>query len=241
MDHKLPKYFVLKQIIQKKVEAGEYDEDRMIESERELMETYQLSRITVRKAIDELVNEGILYRIQGKGTYVKGGGQTQNLIRLSSCTEDVLRLGRVPSKKTMCTDKIPADEKLGRRLHVPQGEPLFMFGRVTYADAEPLNYTMTYLPEKIFPGLDCYDLEKRSLYDIIEKEYQVRITKARRTIEAVLPYSQIAGYLEIEESQPVILFHCITYGMVQGKEIPIETFHCYYRTDQYRFYIDQVN
>ena len=241
LEEKLPKYYLLKRDIVNKIELGEYQEESLIESERELMEKYQFSRITVRKAIDELVNEGYLYRIQGKGTYVKGETESQNLFCLNSCTEDVKRLGRTPSKKTMKADRFPADAKRAKHLNIPIGDIVHMFGRVTYADQEPLNYTVTYLPEKVFPGLEQYDLEKRSLYDIIEKDYNVRITKARRTIEAVLPDSVIAGYLQISANMPVILFNCITYGIVNGKEIPIETFRCYYRTDHYKFYIDQVN
>lgn len=241
LEEKLPKYYLLKRDIVNKIELGEYQEGSLIESERELMEKYQFSRITVRKAIDELVNEGYLYRIQGKGTYVKGETESQNLFCLNSCTEDVKRLGRTPSKKTMKADRFPADAKRAKHLNIPIGDIVHMFGRVTYADQEPLNYTVTYLPEKVFPGLEQYDLEKRSLYDIIEKDYNVRITKARRTIEAVLPDSVIAGYLQISANMPVILFNCITHGIVNGKEIPIETFRCYYRTDHYKFYIDQVN
>ena len=241
MEGKLPKYYLLKKEILNKIETGEYQEGSMIESERELMERYQFSRITVRKAIDELVNEGYLYRIQGKGTYVKGETETQNLFSLRSCTEGVKRLGRTPSKKTMKTDKFPADAKRAKHLNIPQGDMVHMFGRVTYADDEPLNYTVTYLPEKVFPGLEKYDLEARSLYDIIAKDYHVQITKARRTVEAVLPDPTVAGYLGISPNMPVILFNCITSGIVYGKEIPIETFRCYYRTDHYKFYIDQVN
>ena len=67
-------------------------------SERELMETYQVSRITVRKAIDELVTEGYLYKIQGKGTYVKTDEGSNNLFSITSCTDDVLRLRMKPSR-----------------------------------------------------------------------------------------------------------------------------------------------
>ncbi|MBS6397902.1 MAG: GntR family transcriptional regulator [Clostridiales bacterium] len=241
MEDKLPKYYLLKKEILRKIETGEYQEGALIESERELMERYQFSRITVRKAIDELVNEGYLYRIQGKGTYVKGDSESQNLFSLNSCTEDVKRLGRTPSKKTMATDKFQADAKRAKHLNIPIGDMVHMFGRITYADQEPLNYTVTYLPEKIFPGLEQYNLEERSLYDVIQKDYHVQITKARRTIEAVLPDTTVAGYLGINANMPVILFNCITYGIVYGKEIPIETFRCYYRTDHFKFYIDQVN
>ena len=109
-----------------------------------------------------------------------------------------------------------------------------MIGRILYADKEPLNYTLTFLPEKIFPSLSKYDLKKESLYQIITEVYGVKITKARRTIE------EIAEYLDIEEGTPIILFRCITYGIVNGREIPIENFKCYYRTDKFKFYIDQV-
>ena len=241
MQEKVPKYYLLKRELMNKIELGEYQEGKPIESERELMERYQFSRITVRKAIDELVNEGYLYRIQGKGTYVKGDTGEQNLFNLSSCTKDVERWGRTPFKKTMRTAKYPADAKRAKHLNIPLHENVHMFGRITYADQEPLNYTVTYLPEKIFPGLENYNLEERSLYDIIQKDYNIRITKARRTIEAVLPEPMVASYLQISDGMPVILFNCITYGIVNGKEIPIETFRCYYRTDQYKFYIDQVN
>lgn len=117
---------------------------------------------------------------------------------------------------------------------------MYSFGRITYADGKPLNYTINYLPEKIFPRLDKYDFDKDSLYSVIQKEYGVQIIKARRTIEAVIPDPIVARYLEISADMPVILFRCITYGKVYGKEVPIESFRCYYRTDHYKFYIDQV-
>ena len=79
MEAKVPKYYSLKRDLVKKIEMGDYQEDMPILSERELMETYQVSRITVRRAIDELVNEGYLYKIQGKGTYIKGDTSNQDL------------------------------------------------------------------------------------------------------------------------------------------------------------------
>ncbi len=237
----MPKYYLLQQDILRKIESGEYKEGKMIESERELMDRYPFSRITVRKALDELVNEGYLYRIQGKGTYVRGDGGTQNLFHLNSCTEDVLRLGKTPSKKITYQSKIVADKKRARQLCIPTGDMLHVLGRITLADEEPLSYTLSYLPERIFPQLEHYDLEKMSLYKVMEKDYRIRITKARRTMEAVLPDKTIAQYLEISPAMPIILFHCVTFGMVYGQEMPIETCRCYYRTDHYQFFIDQVN
>lgn len=237
----VPKYYILRQELLRMIESGTFPEGEPIMSERELIEKYQFSRITVRKAIDELVNEGYLYRIQGKGTFVKGDTASQSLYSLNSCTEDVKKLGKQPTKKTVFAEKKEADAKRAKQLNIPLGDHVYSFGRITYADDEPLNYTINYLPEKVFPGLDQYDLEKNSLYDVIQKEYGIQIVKARRTMEAVIPDPIIARYLGINADMPVVLFGCVTYGKVYGKEVPIESFRCYYRTDHYKFFIDQVN
>ena len=240
METRVPKYYSLKRDLVKKIEMGEYQENTPILSERELMETYQVSRITVRRAIDELVNEGYLYKIQGKGTYIKGDTSNQDLFSISSCTEDVLRLGKRPGRRVLQAESLRADAKRAKALQITGGDTVFCLGRVTLADGEPLNYTRTYLPEKLFPGIGRFDFSRTSLYRILEQEYGVKITTARRTIEAILAKDEIAEYLEVEEGMPLILFGCVTCGMVNGKEEPIETFKSYYRTDQFKFCINQV-
>ena len=239
-DEKLPKYYLVKKAIVENIDNEVYDSKEPIPSERELMETYQVSRITIRKAIDELVTEGYLYKVQGKGTYVKTDEGSNNLFSITSCTEDVLKLGLTPSKKVVVSELVDANVKRAKALEITTSDNVYMIGRILYADKEPLNYTLTFLPEKIFPGLSKYDLKKESLYQIITEVYGVKITKARRTIEAIGAQDEIAEYLDIEEGTPIILFRCITYGIVNGREIPIENFKCYYRTDKFKFYIDQV-
>ncbi|WMC93926.1 GntR family transcriptional regulator [Kineothrix sp. MB12-C1] len=240
-ESRIPKYFVLKKELIQKIEEEEYGPSTLIPSERELMEQYQVSRITVRKAIDELVAGGYLYRIQGKGTYVKNDEvYSQNLFAITSCTEDVIRLGKTPSKKVTVSEVIAADAKRARILNVAANDKLLRLGRITMADGEPLNYTITYLPQKIFPGIEQYDFNEQPLYQLIQNQYHVKFAKSRRTLEAVLTDEEIAEYLDIDEQLPVILFGCVTYGVVNGKEIPIEYFQCYYRTDQYKFYMEQI-
>ena len=129
--------------------------------------------------------------------------------------------------------------QIQRLLHVAVGDELLWLERVTMADGEPLNYTITYLPRKLFPGIETYDFNTQSLYEVLQKKYGVKFIKSRRTIEAVLTEEEIAEYLDIDEQMPVILFGSTTYGIVQGKELPIESFKCYYRTDQYKFYLEE--
>lgn len=240
LEDKSPKYFIVKKAIVENIDNDLYHSNEAIPSEKKLMEFYNVSRITIRKAIDELVTEGYLYKIQGKGTYVKADEGSNNLFSITSSTEDVQKMGMKPSKKTKISRIEFASPKRAKALEISTNDQVEVIGRISYADLEPLNYTIAFLPEKIFPGLTEYDLEHESLYKLINDQYGVRITKARRTIEAVLAKDEIAKYLELEEGMPVILFRCITYGIVNGKETPIEYFKCYYRTDKYKFYIDQI-
>ncbi|TCS82349.1 GntR family transcriptional regulator [Muricomes intestini] len=240
IEERVPKYFQLKKAIIRKIEEEEYLPGGLIPSERELMEQYQVSRITVRKAIDELVVEGYLYKIQGKGTYVKTDEKGNDLFSLVSCTQAVRNMGMTPTKQVIMANILTADKKRAKALNLSDTDQVFQLGRVLYANGEPLNYTLTYLPLKLFPRLEEHDFGKESLYMVLSEEYHVNITKARRTVEAVLVKDEIAEYLDIEAKMPVILFGCTTYGEVNGQEIPIENFKCYYRTDKYKFYIDQV-
>lgn len=135
---------------------------------------------------------------------------------------------------------VKASMKRAKALEITTADNVYMMGRILYADEEPLNYTVTFLPEKLFPGLFEHTFAKESLYNVLQEEYGVKITKARRTMEAILAQDDIADYLEVKEGSPIMLFRCVTHGLVNGKEIPIETFKCYYRTDKFKFYIDQV-
>lgn len=237
---KVPKYYLLKKILIEKIEMEEFKSNVPILSERELMEQFQVSRITVRKAIDELVKEGYLYKIQGKGTYVKNDDYNQDLFEITSCTEEILKLGKKPKKLVIISDVIKADIKRAKILNITTDDMVFRLGRVNFADDEPINYTLTYLPRKIFLDIEKNNFEEESLYNLIEEKYNIKILKARRTIEAVLAKDAIAEYLDIDEGMPIILFGCTTYGLVNGKEVPIETFKCYYRTDKFKFYINQI-
>jgi len=237
----VPKYYLVKQKIVEMINNEEIGSDGMIPSERELMGNYGISRITVKKAIDDLVNEGYLYRIQGKGTFVKKETLDQDLISITSCTQDIIKLGMTPSKRLLEAEIIDADKAKLKKLQLCQGEKVFKIKRVYYANNEPINLTTTYLPCKLFPFIDSYDFGTDSIYDILENKYEVKITKAKRTIEAVLAVDEVARELKIKEGDPILLFKAITYGLVNGREVPIENFESFYRSDKFKFYINQIH
>lgn len=236
----MPKYYQLKRRLIQKIDQEELKPEEAIPSERELIQIYGVSRITVRRALDELVNEGYLYKVQGKGTYVKSDEFNQDLIRITSCTEIIRKLGMKPGRRVLSAGVVPADGKRRHNLELGEDEEVFELKRIYYADGVAVNYAVTFLPDKLFPGLKSYDFSKASLYAVLEKKYHVRMTRAVRTIEAILAQDKTAEYLEIKEGTPVLLFCCVTYGIVGGRELPIENFKCCYRSDMFKFFINQT-
>lgn len=240
MREKVLKYSVVKRRIIEMINSGEYKVDNLIPSERKLMDMFQVSRITVRKAIDDLVNEGYLYRIQGKGTYVKNDEISHDLFSITSCSEEIRSCGMVASSRVISFKAILAVKCISKLLQIADDSLVMRLERIFYANNKPINYTITYLPLSIFPGLEKHDFEKESLYSVIENNYGIKITHAKRTLEAILANEETSKYLKVKPGKPLILFHCETHGEMEGREVVIESFKCYYRTDKHKFYIYQV-
>ena len=240
LEYSPAKYQKIKQEIARTINEGELEANAALPSERELMDRFNVSRITVRKALEELETEGLIYKIQGKGSFVNGRKKQQDLISIISCTEDVKRQGMIPTRRVLYKEIKLADKKRQNNLLLQEGEKVFNMARIYYADGEPINHTTVYLPYKYFPGIELFDFSKYSLYGVIENDYKIKITRAERTVEAVIAPRDIEETLEVHMGTPLILFECVTYGEVKGKETPIEYFKCYYRSDRFKFYINQL-
>src|SRR6516225_11268955 len=117
----LPRYYQLKEIMRERVQSNEWKPGEHIPSERELSETYGISRMTARQAITDLVNEGLFYREQGKGTFVSERKITQQLIHLTGFTEDIRARGQKPGTKVLSAQMFPADEITTEKLRIDPG------------------------------------------------------------------------------------------------------------------------
>src|SRR5829696_7790201 len=120
----LPRYYQLKEIIRERIRSGEWATGSPIPSERELCEQYGISRMTARQSITELVNEGYLYREQGKGTFVAQPKITQHLSQLTGFTEDMEARAKHPAAQVLHQQMIPADANLAAILQVKPGQLL---------------------------------------------------------------------------------------------------------------------
>jgi len=235
----MSKYQDVKRSIFERIQSGEFTAGAALPSEREFIEQYQVSRITVRQAISGLVNEGVLSTVQGKGTFIQSRGGDLNLVRLTSCTEDIRRMGFSPTKKVISKEIQHPSAHVQKDLQLDPGEHVLNLSRVYYANKNPVNFTVTNLAYRHFPGIEVIDFGIVSLYETLQTKYGLKIQRAQRKIEAALPSKQIAEYLVMNTNTPILLFSCITYGKLNGIEFPFESYISWYRSDRYSFYIDQ--
>ena len=229
----LPRYFQLKEIMRERIRSGEWKPGELIPSERELSEKYGISRMTARQAITELVNEGLFYREQGKGTFVSQRKITQQLIHLTGFTEDIRARGQRPGTKVLSATMHPADEETAEKLHINPGTPIFRLQRLRLADDEPLAIELSQISFKGCEGLLKEDLENNSLYRLLEAKYGLALMEADQELEAGLTGSEEAQLLKISVASPVLFTRRITYT---DRNQPIEYAKAVYCGNKYTFY-----
>jgi GntR family transcriptional regulator len=229
----LPRYFQLKEILRERIRAGEWKPGDLIPSERELSEKYGISRMTARQAITDLVNEGLFYREQGKGTFVSQRKITQQLIHLTGFTEDIRARGQQPGTKVLSAEMRPADEATAEKLRIPLGTLVFRLQRLRLADGEPLAIELSQISFKECERLLDDDLEHQSLYRVLESKYGIILMEADQELEAGLPGSEEAQLLKISPNSPVLYTRRTTYT---ERNQPVEYAQAVYCGNKYTFY-----
>ncbi|GAK54811.1 transcriptional regulator [Candidatus Vecturithrix granuli] len=226
----IPLYYQLKEILLEEIKKSE--PGTSLPTELELCEHFDISRPTVRQAINELVVEGYLTRMKGKGTFIAEPKIQQDfLIVLKSFGEEMQEKGLVPATKVLGVEKTVCDEKISAALNIPPGSEVIKLTRLRFADNVPIVLVVTFLPFDKLPDILSKDFENDSLYHIIEKEYGYKIERAKRTLEARIATEE-AKLLEIKKGDPIQFIQTIAY-LDDGT--PIEFSLAEYRGDKSEF------
>jgi len=233
MDHNcsVPLYKQIVKSINRKITTGEYPINSRIPSEVSLMEEYGVSRITIRTAITELVEDGVLERIQGKGTFVnspKSLYQADDRIGFSrSCQMS----GKIPKTELLKIEKIIPSESIGSFLGIPDGDHIICSKRLRYVDDYPTMIETNYYPLK-FEFLFSENLNN-SLFAIMAK-HGLYIGDAIRTLEVCTPTREEIAILGLSTSKALLLFKDKQFDK-EGK--PLFFSKQIYRTDRMKFYL----
>ena len=199
--------------------------------ERELARQYETSRTTVRQALAELVIEGRLLRMQGKGTFVAKPKVAQ-LLELASYTEGMRQHGLHPQTRILEVGYVTADEHLAGLLGIRPGGRALRLHRLRLADGEPMSIDTSHLPARRFPGLRRQLERHASLYETLRTDFGIHLAEAEETIETVLADPHDAQLLGVDPGIPLLL---LSRHAIDSTGHPVEWAQSWYRGDRYKF------
>lgn len=197
--------------------------------ERELSVRWKAARMTVRKATDALIDEGLVVRRHGSGTYVLAPPVVR-FLGMTSFSQDMRDRGLVPGSRLLAFESGMVDEVIARRLHVPESEPVLRFTRLRSGSGEPMAIETVWIRSGLVPGLEPADLEG-SLYELLASRYGLVPGSADVTIEPRLPDDETRALLELPPQQAT-LFMRMTDADSRGEVMMIAD--CIYRGDRYQ-------
>jgi GntR family transcriptional regulator len=234
-DAPVPIYYQIMQDLKQKIVSGVFKPNDRIPSEESLAKQYGISRMTARNAVTQLVNEGFLYRVHGKGTFVSKPRVEKSFAPLTGFVEDMRAKGFVPGSKVLSFTEIVPNLKIRSILELDASEHVFEIIRLRYANAEPIVIQKAYVPSRFCPTLLEDDLESNSLYEILAKKYGLVLFKASQRMEAISATKEHAELLGIKRGKP-LLFVKRTSSL--ENKIPVEYVEIWYRGDRYAFEVE---
>lgn len=232
----VPIYHQLKTLIQSRILSGDYPIGTQLPSEREFCDTFAISRMTVRQAIIDLVNDGLLKRERGRGTYVAKPKIEQGL-QLTSFTEEMHQRNMIAGTRLLSLRTIVAEGRAVNRLSLAEGQRIYCIARLRLANSEPMAIEISHVPVSLLPELTADSLEHGSLYATL-RENGFSMEYAEQTVEASLAKSEEAELLKVKPKAPVLLIERTTY---LSDNTPLEYVRSIYRADRYKFRLRLTN
>lgn len=202
----MAKYKEIADDIRKGILDGKYSPNEQLPLEKEMCQYYDVSRITIKKAVDELVEEGLVIKRRGAGTFVKafdnsdveGFSMSKQFSGFSECNKN-----KKVESKIIKFEVVHPTEEIAIKLKMTCDDFVYYIIRVRYADGEPIVIEYTYMPIGVIPGIKN-DVLYKSIYSYIENELKLKIKSAHRTIRAILPSELEMENLEIDKGTPIL-------------------------------------
>ena len=228
----VPLYYRLREALRARILSGELAPGSPIPTENELIERYGVSRTTVREAILPLVQEGLLYRKQGKGTFVAARKFQERLGALTGFTEEMEARGLRPGARLIGIEQVTLQGRDADLLALPEGAPAHCITRLRLANGDPLCVETNLFPHDIGLRLAQEDLNDAGYYALLEQRYGIRLSDAEQSIEARPASAEEARLLNWRRGAPVLVVERVTADDTGRR---IELARNSYRADRYTY------
>ncbi len=230
-----PIYIQIHNDIKRAIEAGKWAVGDRIPSERELSRNFDVSRMTLRQAIQTLVDEGILERQVGSGTYVANQKVQEKMSGVTSFTDLMLTQGKQPTSKTISYHVMNPSLSEAEKLKLSEDDQVLRMERIRYGDDVPICFEVATVPEKLVDGLSKKEVTS-SLYRALEDKKQLSPGKAQQTVSAMSASERIAEYLSIKRGDAILRLRQVTY-LQDGT--PFEYVRTQYVGERFEFYLEK--
>lgn len=208
-------------------------------SERQLLDQYHVSRNTIRLALRDLEERGIVYRLHGKGTFVSTVSLDQtNLGNMYSFSNEMSLDGHHPTTQNRTFDLVKPTKEVVEQLGLGEGEKVYKLVRLRLLDGEPMLYSETFLPEKLFPELIMSDLNENSLYAVLKDKYGERGVMSFEDIEAVILEDEQSKILKVKAKSPALKIY---RRVINDHNVAIEFTRAVARGDKFIYRTRQYN
>ena len=207
-----PLYIQLKSIIKEKIENGEWLPNSMIPSENELASIFGISRMTARSVISQLVSEGLLYRVQGKGTFVCESKIEMSSLSYAGIRNQLEKKGFKVDTLLLEINRIPSSGIISQRLALAPGSSVYDIKRIRTANGIPISYHHSFIPEVYCEGLEQHDLQNEQLCEIMAANYGLHRFRSVETLETYMADEQKAYLLEVEYGFPLLFLQDLIYN-----------------------------
>lgn len=215
----LPLYFQVKEDIEKKIKEEVYIEGEALPSEIALIDQYNVSRTTIRQAVEQLVNDGLLERRRGKGTFVKKREVFSWDVSELRSFNDVTQKKQFSTSTEVLSIEIVESDEIVRRIFKDKYTHFYHLERLRFVENQPSEIVTTYVPTSIASNLDKFDFSKISLFDILRETYHIDISYAEKKFTAINCSSEDAKVLNIRKNDALQLVETVTFD---SSDNPIE-------------------
>jgi GntR family transcriptional regulator len=207
----------------------------MIPPESELCHTYQVSQITARQALDNLVSDGLIFRQRGRGSFVAQPAIETSLSRIVSFTEDMRSRGYEPGSQVVFAGVVAAEPAIAQKLKIEPGDELAQLNRLRFADGQPLSVERSSLVHELCPDVLAGDYEANSLRVMLFTEYGLKLVRAEQSIRALSANKALAPLLAISPGDPLLVVERVSFTQTN---VAVEYLQIYYRADRYVFHVE---
>jgi GntR family transcriptional regulator len=231
----VPYYYQLQEVLENLIDQGIYKPNQKLPSENQIKDQLGISRQTVQKALNHLVDRGIAYRIQGKGTFVADKSIQYSIIANLSFSGQILGLNKKVRSKVLSAEEIKVHDLIKKILRTKDNAKFYSIQRIRYVDEVPISIQTSYLPSELVPGLIDKNIEEISMFKLIKDNYDLDIGDAFETLQAVKATKYEAQLLDITEGDAVFLLERTT--KIKSGEI-LEFVKTILRGDKGKFYVE---